>query len=441
MAGNGFNKVARKHKVSPNDWKCDRCSSKDDSFWVFGKNECCPGRRGQGCGKPKHKNAVIYANSKEARTDAAARANDGAGGKGGGKGGAAGGGKADDTKLKRLEAENARLKKEKRELEAKHVEDDDDAEDVDDDHMDDDSKSKAEWERTVAAAEEEQKFAEGMHKKYPKDSRYSDLLDEAKSRAEEAREHLRELKDPNDQIRFKTERLRRMAVKERECMEQLRDKQKLIDDTKVEAEALRAQIHDILDEMERVKGEQRMLILQDSQQAAQAAPAPVDFALAVESMQGDFTEMFADSALPEGVAGKKAEMEAGFVTMRNLIGMLTGISAEYKAAKQIAPPAPLAAGDHPAPPPPPSEATAGANTTAEASRTAPAMEPPTPAAAAARDGPQEERNSNRERTPPPGARSSKTATAKKTDEELLGPRRPKLPKTATAAGVPGSTVA
>ena len=42
--------------------------------------------------------------------------------------------------------------------------------------------------------------------------------------------------------------------------------------------------------------------------------------------------------LPQTAQDKGAEVEEGFVTMANLVNMLSALSAEYKAARQAVPP-------------------------------------------------------------------------------------------------------
>ena len=79
--------------------------------------------------------------------------------------------------------------------------------------MDDDLKTKEDWERAIAEAEADCKYAETMLKKYPKSAKYLKKADEAKSEAEEARGRLRELKSPGDQLRHKLERERKLGIK------------------------------------------------------------------------------------------------------------------------------------------------------------------------------------------------------------------------------------
>ena len=110
----------------------------------------------------------------------------------------------------------------------------------------------------------------------------------------------------------------------------MRQNQIVIAEAHEEAESLREQIHKICDELQRIESEKKVLVLQGT-------PAvPVDLGQAVEAMREDFAAMFDDSSLPSTASSKKDEVEAGFLTMRNLVGMLSAISQEYKAAKQQA---------------------------------------------------------------------------------------------------------
>ena len=177
-------------------------------------------------------------------------------------------------------------------------------------------------------------------------------------------------------------------------------------------------------------------MLKGSQQTA----APIELGEAVEAMRQDFTEMFSDARLPETASSRKDEVEAGFVTMANLFRMLSSISAEYKTAKlQAATPVSTAGPSSPSPPVPKPEGAAagtegGAGRGAGAAAAAPAAveSPPVAALSGPRDSnaTQEERRANRERTPPPSkAAKAETESEKvKTDDELLGPRKPKLSK-------------
>ena len=66
--------------------------------------------------------------------------------------------------------------------------------------------------------------------------------------------------------------------------------------------------------------------------------------------------MFKDPLLPNTAQEKGAEVEAGFVTMANLVNMLSALSAEYKTARQAVPQvAPQTKAPPPAPPKPQQE--------------------------------------------------------------------------------------
>ena len=422
MAGDGFTRVGKKgsHKIHQDDWRCDRCSVKDDPFFVFKKKDSCPGRPGcGGCGNQRKDKSTRYSQTKDGKADAAKAGNGGGGGKGGGKGNS----KADDAEIRKLRGKVRKLEQEK-----KDAEDDGDEEEDEDENMDTDVMSKAELERSLVLIDADIKYTEGMLKTHPKHPRYLGWLDAGKSQAAEIREKLRELKDPVDQLRHKGERLKRIADKEKKCRESLREACKVMAEAEEEVAALREQIHELLEEAEQVRSEQKVLVLQGCQQEGPAAP--VDLGSAVEAMRKDFTDMFTDATLPQTVSNKKEEVEAGFATMANLVGMLSSFAAEYKAAKLQATANAPAAAAHPAPPPQPPQEGAAASAGTEAGRPPAAVGTHTPTAAPAiRDSnsSQEERNTNRERTPPPCKGAAK-AVAKKTDAELLGPRRPKLPK-------------
>ena len=446
MSGkDGFTKIGKKgkkHKVHQEDWKCDKCSAGqvvEDWHFVFKKKDAC-----NKCDKRCPKNPTRYGHTKAGKAELAARGGNGGwgGGGGGGASGGGGGGNNDSSEIRKLRAQ---LKDANKKLEAKVAnDDDDDSEGDDDEGMDtDEVKTKAQLEQIVLDTQGDIKYAEEKLKTTPKNARYLGMLEASKAQLEEAREQLRELKDPVDQLHHQSEKLKKLANKDKKLREQLRE------DCKVEAElaeqiaTLREQIHDNLEETERVKAQQKALVNADGGPGSQGPPTPVDLSLAVEAMQGDFTLMFADTALPSSVADKKDEMEAAFTSMRGIMGTLTAIQSEFKLWKQPTLPPPLAAGSHAPPPSLPASGGAAADPSAEATRSAATVDPaPSTQTPAVRNGSssQEERNSNRERTPPPG-RSSKTI-AKKSDEELLGPRRANLAKTtAKPAGEPGSTVA
>ena len=139
-------------------------------------------------------------------------------------------------------------------------------------------------------------------------------------------------------------------------LQKLRETSQVIEDAEAEAATLRDRIHDINDELERTKSEQRILVLQESGGEGATAAGPVDLAGAVETMRSYFDSMFNDPLLPPAAKEKGAEVEAGFVTMANLVTMLSALSAEYKAARLSAPPvAPATKAPPPTPPKQPQE--------------------------------------------------------------------------------------
>ena len=122
--------------------------------------------------------------------------------------------------------------------------------------------SKAELDRNLADAEADQKYAAGRLKASPKSTRYSELLEEARKRIENINEALRKLKDPTDQLRYKSDRLKTLADQEKKLLQKLRASCQVIEDAEAEAASLRERIHDINDEQEKIKSEQRILVLQ-----------------------------------------------------------------------------------------------------------------------------------------------------------------------------------
>lgn len=158
----------------------------------------------------------------------------------------------------------------------------------------------------------------------------------------------------------------------------------------------------------------------------------MDLGQAVEAMREDFAAMFDDSSLPSTASSNKDEVEAGFLTMRNLVGMMSAISQEYKAATQQATATSSTIVHRTAPPEAPAAEGGAATQATETAAVQAAVELPHPAEAApVPDGPVQERSSNRERTPPPGKGSK--AVSKMSDEELFGPRKAKLAKAGAAA--------
>ena len=236
-------------------------------------------------------------------------------------------------------------------------------------------------------------------------------------------------------MRHKAERIKNLGNQEKKLREKLRETAQVIEDAETEADALRTRIHDVNDEMEKVKSEQRLLVLQGSGGGAGAVAGPVDLAGAVEAMRIDFDSMFSDPLLPATAKEKGAEVEAGFVTMANLVVTLSALTAEYKAARSSAPPVAPAAKAPPPEPPKPQQEAAAAETNAAVKEAGgeqavgkDAAEPDASdvvfvpsQTGEARGAADASRDSKRDRTPPPGKAAQKIA--KMSDQELLGPRK------------------
>ena len=152
-------------------------------------------------------------------------------------------------------------------------------------------------------------------------------------------------------------------------------------------------------------------------------------------MRNDFDSMFNDPLLPAAAKQKGAEVEAGFVTMANLVATLSALTAEYKAARSSAPPvAPAAKAPPPTPPKPQQETTATETNVAvkeaggEQAVGKDAAEPDAgdvvfvpSQSGEARGSADASRESKRDHTPPPGKAAQ--TIAKMSDQELLGPRK------------------
>ena len=123
------------------------------------------------------------------------------------------------------------------------------------------SLSKAELDRCLADAEADHKHYAARLRVSPKSSRYISQHEEAKKRIDNLNEALRKLKDPEDQLRHKAERIRSLANQEKKLLLKLRETSQVIEDAEAEAAALRESIHEINDKLEKTKSEQRLLVL------------------------------------------------------------------------------------------------------------------------------------------------------------------------------------
>jgi len=261
-----------------------------------------------------------------------------------------------------------------------------------------------------------------------KSAKYSAQVEKHKTEAMEAREKLRELRSPGDQLRHKLERERKLGIKADKLREGIKKQLVIRAEADDEIEELRQQLHEALDEMQRIESEKVSLV------GAQAAP--VDFQQCVETMAGDLGEMFADPRLSQEYRNKKNEVEAGFTAMRALAATLSAIRLEYATCKQQAAAAvatPVAAGSGSAEatvPPTAETATGGGGATVPTEGTEATIAPavattalPAAAVSPVPDGPSEERSAARDRTPPPGSRAKEIA--KLSDAEIRGPRKAK----------------
>ena len=153
----------------------------------------------------------------------------------------------------------------------------------------------------------------------------------------------------------------------------------------------------------------------------------MDIAQCVETMRDDLGKMFDDPRLSSNARGKKDEVEAGFLAMRNLVATLSAVRLEYETVKQQAAATTTAStadgSNSAAVQAPAAEGGATVQAVETAAVSAAVEAPPPPAAAPVPDGPPQERTTTRERTPPPGSRAK--AISKMSDVELAGPRKAK----------------
>jgi len=262
----------------------------------------------------------------------------------------------------------------------------------------------------------------------------------AKTQIEEAKEKLSELRSPEDQLQQKLNRERKLKAKAEKLKESIKEEMLVVAEAGDRLEAYRDQLHETIDELERIKSQKILLA------TANGAPvAPMDIATCISTMQGGFSEMFNDPRLSDQQRAQKAELEAGFLQMRNFASVLSGIQAMYETAKlQAAVTTATAAAELPAaaselPSQTASEAEGGAPVATEEATTPPAAvgggAPGAPAAVVpVPDGPPEERSANRDRTPPPNKGTRKKKDFDKMSEaELAGPRKAKGSSSKTAA--------
>ena len=213
-------------------------------------------------------------------------------------------------------------------------------------------------------------------------------------------------------------------------MEKQRDKHKeditqrllVIAENQDEVDSLREQLHECEEELQRLDNE-RFLLNQP------AGPAgPMEFGQCIEAMRDSLGKMFSDPRLSSEARGKKDEVEAGFITMRNFAAILSSIKIEYDTASQLVEPAiTTSSTDIPTTGTGEEPAVGGGAAVAEsepAAAPAAVEQPPPVAVSPVPDGPSEERSATRDRTPPPTGSRAK-AILKMSDDEIAGPRNPK----------------
>ena len=435
-----------------NAWRCERCSTKDLPWFVRPNKDTCGGKPGEGgCGCKRKTTSTLFCNTKVGRAIAEKRdqsngknskAQSKGGGKGGGqggggKGGNKGGGGDAAEKLRKSEAERKRLDARIRKLEAEKA-DKAEQEDVDeeDEEMDDEFKSKEQLEDVISQANANEKHATAMLKQWPKSTKFLRQQEEAKAEAENARRLIQDLRSPAEQLQHKLNREKKLNGLVLAAREQIKAKLLVVLEAEEEIEAVRERLHDWQDELQRIASQKVALVATPA-----APPQPMDMGQCVETMRAGLGEMFDDPRMSEVDRAKKAEVEAGFVAMRNIFSIISGVQMAYdNACKASEATSSDGGGSMPA------NATGGvpgngtesnkvaAETTEAGSGTeqgggismAPAVvAEPVPAAAPAQgnvpDGPASER-AGRDRTPPPSS-DKRRALAKITDAEIAGARK------------------
>ena len=435
MAGTGWTKAGK--PPHPNSWVCSTCSTAGDPMLVWPKKDVCPGRRGCPCGKKRPKNVTLFSATKEGKAVAAAKQGNG-GNKGGGKGqggsngGGKGGGKSTDPKtdayIKRIEAENRKLKADK-------VDDTVILDDEGDEEMDDDLKSEEDWKRVIEKAKADDDYATACLKKWPKEPKYVQMAEDAKAQIEAAKQRMGQLRSPSEQLQHKLNREKKLNAKIIKLEADIKSQALEIAVAEDELEAKRNQYHEAQAELQLIESQKLLLVAVPT-----APPQPVDVAQCVESMREGLQAMFEDQRLSGADRAKRAEVEAGFVAMRSIFDTLANIRLNYAACTTAASAAPTGNGTPPDPattnPAAGGEGTGAAESpggatmqaTDEVSRaaapvaaaTAPVLAPrPVP------DGPADERAANRDRTPPPGGGRAKAVAAMPFAQLVGAPTRPR----------------
>ena len=316
MGSDDFTTVGSKQR-RPTDWLCRPCGS-----WNSKKNECC-----FRCKTPKHKKAELWGDRSKSH--------------GGGGGGAGSKQSKSDAEIDRridlltkqvekLTKPNGHNKVEEK-LPANSVPTPAGAPDVPENLVSE-----------LKCIESDQKMVAVKLKERPGCPRMLQWASELKATHESVKKRLRDSQDPDEQVQNKGLRLNRLkelcetdTAKLREaCLEE--------EEAGKRAGALCAKIKANKVEIERLRAESRLL--QNGR--------PADMATVVESMRLDYEQHFANPALSEGISGRKAEVEAAFVSIANLLQQLAAFDVTLKACTKQAATAAASSASLPAQPNP-----------------------------------------------------------------------------------------
>ena len=188
-----------------------------------------------------------------------------------------------------------------------------------------------ELEKDVQDLEDDFKLYQARLKLSPDCPRRQGGVECTKQQLEAKRKLLHDSRDPEDQIRNKAQRLKRIKAETETYRKQLREACLEEEAAEKKANELRAKILRHLEESEKLRSESRSLQL-----AGQEASSPPDMGKAIKAMQSSFHECFENPLLPLEVASKKADVEAAFVQMSTLLKELATFKLTIKTGMQTA---------------------------------------------------------------------------------------------------------
>ena len=285
--------------------------------------------------------------------------------------------------------------------------------------------SKAELEKLQTCLEADATHAAAMLKADPKCGHFVGMLEKKKAELATVKQKLRGLQKPEGQMRNKALRLARLTADTSKRRAKLRTMCNERDDLNETNEEEKEKIQAQLAQCEQIKSEQRVLALVGGEVES---ATPVDLGVAVRSMQADFTKLFVDPSLPQGVKERKGQVESMFAQLAELLQSLSAFQASVQtdmlAAKAQAEVASTGEEESRAPGKEAegTEAPAGEKDTGEKETGTGKVEQDAPAASQKGRGRGGER-----RPPPPPLASTETVVGKKardcTDDELLGPAK------------------